>query len=214
MNIGYASKSTAVRGAKRAGIENPQVEQKEDGKWYVVQPTLEPGVYDATITKAKVRKDGSVETTIKIDSDPAIIVKDVIKPQPELSPETAALAEKTIETAKEDLAKLAATLPPRVVSTPEEIAARRAERRDRIDAEKANAPVKEKIPSYKELHRSSPQKSAIMKPVDVIRAFLDEHYDTMSRKEAIAHLVAKGINMTTCRTQYQIYRKKRLGGAA
>lgn len=37
-----------------------------------------------------------------------------------------------------DLAEIAATLPPRVESSAEEIAARRAERRARIDAEKAN----------------------------------------------------------------------------
>lgn len=205
----YSSKAVAKRGAERAGLTNYRIEQNKVGRWVVINDTapLEPGVHNVEITKVKVdKKTGAVKTGLKLVDVPAAH-------QPELSAETKAAAEKTIEMAKEDLAKLAATLPPRVVSTPEEIAARRAERVARIEADKANAPEKIKVPSYKELHRIAPSKSAVVKPVDMIREFLDANYATMSRKECIAALVAKGINMTTCRTQYQLYRKKLGAGA-
>lgn len=132
------------------------------------------------------------------------------EPKPELSPETAAAADAMIDTSKETLARLAATLPPRKESTPEEIAARRAERQARIAAGEHKKPkdAGPKAPSYKELQRSAPDKSSIVKPVEVIHTYLAENFGKRSRKELIAELVAMGINIATCRTQYQVFKRK------
>lgn len=176
MENGYSSKATAVRGAKRAGIENANIVER-DGRWFIET------------------SDQTVET-----SQPT--------PQPELSPETQAKVAKVQMMAKEDLAKLASTLPGPKESTPEEIAARRAERRARIDAEKAAVADAPKIPSYKELYRQAPKKSAIDKPVKFVHEYLAKHYGERSRKALIAELVAFGLNVTMCRSQYQIYRRK------
>lgn len=132
------------------------------------------------------------------------------EPKPELSPETAAAADAMIEQSKETLARLAATLPPRKESTPQEIAARRAERQARIAAGEHKKPKETapKAPSYKELHRAAPEKSVVGKPVEVIHTYLAEHFGKRSRKELIAELVAMGINIATCRTQYQVFKRK------
>lgn len=198
----YSSKATAVRGAKRAGLVGFEVTQREsDGKWIVVDPkfrNLEPGTYAVEVTDVKLD-----EESLRVD----VGVK-LATPQPELSTETREKAEKTIMMAKEDLAKLASTLPAPVQSTPEEIKARREERRNRIEAEKKAAADAPKIPSYKELYRSAPKKSQIEKPVKFVHEYLAQHYGKRSRKALIAELVAFGLNVTMCRSQYQIYRRK------
>lgn len=196
----YSSKATAVRGAKRAGLVGFDVRQTANGKWRVFDPKaakLPPGEYKVNVTDVKAHDDGRVEIGMQLAT-----------PQPELSPETQAQVAKVQMMAKEDLAKLAATLPGPKTSTPEEIAARRADRRNRIEAEKAAAADAPKIPSYKELYRQAPKKSAIEKPVKFVHEYLDKHYGQRSRKALIAELVAFGLNVTMCRSQYQIYRRK------
>lgn len=214
MQLPYSSKATAVRGAKRSGIENPRVEER-DGKWYILGEVVAadqvpPGTYNATIETVTVDDTGKVEVVATVDGTDLTIKSSF---EPDLSPETRALAEKTIENAKVDLAKLAATLPQPVTSTPEEIAARRAERQARIAADKANAANAPKVPTYKEMLRVSPNKSTIVKPIDVIRDYLGKNYAVKGRKECIADLVALGINIMTARTQYQLFRKKQIDGA-
>lgn len=44
----YASKSTATRGAKRLGIDAPEVEQIPGGRWIIKRAPLMNGSYDAT----------------------------------------------------------------------------------------------------------------------------------------------------------------------
>lgn len=109
------------------------------------------------------------------------------------------------------MAKIAAGLPPRVKSTPKEIAARRQERRERMAEAKANPPQRRL--SYKQMYQLSEGKaSAQAKPVQFVRAFLDEHFDTMKRREALDALVRAGINMSTARRQYQKYKTKKEAG--
>lgn len=190
INQGYASKSTAIRGAKRAGIENPTAEQKEDGKWYIVTV---PEQNDPTPNEELVEATPVVH-------------------KPVLSEATSKKADETIAMSRETIARLAAKFPKPVESTPEEIEARRAERREKVGIP---APVKtEKAPSYKEMARSGPEKSEIKKPVQVIHEYLAEHYGKRSRKELIAELVAMGINVATCRTQYQHFKRKAEEGEA
>jgi hypothetical protein len=101
--------------------------------------------------------------------------------------------------------KVLAGLPPRKVSTKEEIDARRAERR----ARKAAEPPKQKRMSYREMYEASEGRaSAVNKPVQFVRAFLDENYGTMKRREALDALVRAGVNMSTARRQYQKYKTK------
>lgn len=107
-----------------------------------------------------------------------------------------------------DQVEALASMPPYVPSTPEEIAARRAERRARIDAAKANPPPP-KV-SYATLYKQSDKKpSTLEKPAQFVREFLDENFDKISRKDALVYFVAAGINMSTARTMYQRYHSKR-----
>jgi hypothetical protein len=104
------------------------------------------------------------------------------------------------------MARIAAALPPRVVSTKEEIDARRAERR----AKKAAEPKKQKRLSYREMYAASEGKaSAVQKPVQFVRQFLDENFGTMKRREALDALVRAGVNMSTARRQYQKYKTRK-----
>ena len=111
-----------------------------------------------------------------------------------------------IDLAKADLEKLAASLGPAIKSTPEEIAARRAARKT---GEKKVEAKPTRTLAYKELARIAPKESTLESPVQRIRDYLDVHYGTKKRKDIIAALVAMGINIHTCRTQYQIYHVKR-----
>lgn len=186
-NQGYASKSTANRGAKRAGIENPVTEQRADGKWYIVAEQNDPT---------------PVETLIPATDDDANV-----GPNRTHDEATEELIKKTHQQSRESIARLAGMFEARKESTVEEIEQRRAERREKHNIP---APVKpEKTPSYKEMARSGPDKSVIEKPVQFIHDYLAEHFGKESRKEIIAHLVACGINVSTCRTQYQAFKKKR-----
>lgn len=197
VNQGYSSKSTAIRGAKRAGMENPVAEQREDGKWYIVASGNVPEQNDPTPNEELVEG------------------LDAATPQPVLDDETkekiAELHKADAETTLRLAAKFAVT-DPYVPSTPEQIEERRAERREKRGIP---APSKtEKAPSYKEMARSGPEKSEIEKPVQYIHAYLAEHYGKRSRKDLIAELVAKGINVATCRTQYQHFKRKLEEGKA
>lgn len=195
-NQGYASKSTAIRGAKRAGIENA-VFANRDGKWYIEptdkvveqnDPTPNEELVDATVDGANVGPNRTHDAA------------------------TEALIEKTHQESRESIARLAGMFEARKESTPEEIEQHRAERREKHNIP---APVKpEKTPSYKEMARSGPEKSTIEKPVQFIHDYLAEHFGKESRKEIIAHLVGHGINVSTCRTQYQAFKKKKEAGNA
>ena len=66
---------------------------------------------------------------------------------------------------------------------------------------------KTKAPSYKAMW--SREHSRVEKPFNVVHSFLDANGADMSRKEAIAALVAKGVNFSTARTQYQRWFSKR-----
>lgn len=200
VNQGYSSKSTAIRGAKRAGFEHPVVEQREDGKWYVVTPQLI--VVDAEGNDVPEQNDPTPNEDLVEGLEAAT-------PQPELDDATkekiAELHKADAETTLRLAAKFAVT-DPYVPSTPEQIEERRAERREKHGIP---APTKtDKAPSYKEMARSGPEKSEIEKPVQYIHEYLAEHYGKRSRKDLIAELVAKGINVATCRTQYQHFKRK------
>lgn len=191
-NQGYASKSTANRGAKRAGIENPITEQRADGKFYIVaeqnDPTPNKELVDATVDGANVGLNRTHDAA------------------------TEDLIAETHKQSRESIARLAGMFEARKESTAEEIEQRRAERREKHNIP---APVKpEKTPSYKEMARSGPEKSVIEKPVQFIHEYLAEHFGKESRKEIIAHLVGHGINVSTCRTQYQAFKKKKEAGNA
>lgn len=50
----YASKATAIRGGKRAGLTNPEVAQRADGRWIVTTSTSP--LYNAELrVKSKVK---------------------------------------------------------------------------------------------------------------------------------------------------------------
>lgn len=59
-----------------------------------------------------------------------------------------------------------------------------------------------KVASYKELARASAPTSTVVKPVELVRNFLDANPE-MGRKQAVAALVGMGVNFSTARTQYQ-----------
>lgn len=73
---------------------------------------------------------------------------------------------------------------------------------------KAKAPTSN-APSYKEMTRH--EKSQVEKPFNLIHSFLDEN-PNLTRKEAVAALVEKGVNFYTARTQYQRWFKKNKRG--
>lgn len=198
---GYSTAATAKRGAQRQGLVDFTVEKNEaDGKWYIHEVSvtdvlvgaadLPAGEHVVKVTDVIV-EGGKVKTTF----------------EPVLSEETKAKVEKVHAVANEDLARLAAKLPKPVQSTEEEINERRAERRERMGL--PDVPQKVKAPSYKEMARSGPQESVIEKPVQFIHEFLAENFGKRSRKELIAEIVAKGINVSTARTQYQHFKKKK-----
>lgn len=194
VNQGYSSKSTAIRGAKRAGMENPVAYKGDDNKWYISDAAEVVGV---------------PEQNDPTPNQELVEGLDAATPQPELDDATkekiAELHKADAETTLRLAAKFAVT-DPYVPSTPEQIEERRAERREKHGIP---APVKaDKAPSYKEMARSGPEKSEIEKPVQYIHAYLAEHYGKRSRKDLIAELVAKGINVATCRTQYQHFKRK------
>lgn len=63
-----------------------------------------------------------------------------------------------------------------------------------------------KLPSYKEMANYSP--SSIEKPVAFIHQWLANFGADMTRKQAVAALMAFGINYSTARTQYQRWYSK------
>lgn len=63
-----------------------------------------------------------------------------------------------------------------------------------------------KTPSYKMMY--SREHSRVESPFKIVHAFLDAN-PTMKRKNAIAALVAQGVNFSTARTQYQRWFSKR-----
>ena len=76
---------------------------------------------------------------------------------------------------------------------------------DHINQDFGNAQVAEiikaeKIPGYKTFARYD--KSSVDKPVAFIHQFLANH-PNLTRKQAVAALIAYGINYSTARTQYQ-----------
>lgn len=192
-SLPYSTKSVAVRGAKRAGLENFTTEQRADGKWYIVDATKKADDFEMT----DAEREGQTIRTEIADSKAT-------------DAELAAIATK--EVTVEDMAKMAAGLPKRVKSTPEEIAARRAARQAKPAAPKADKPAR--VPAYKEMARTAPAKSLIGKPVEVIHNYLEANFGTKTRKALIADLVAMGINIHTCRTQYQIFSAKRAAAIA
>lgn len=192
----YSSKSTALRGAKRAGMENPVAYLNAQGRWEVSDGGEVLGkaddfeMSDAELNKQLVRAEVVADTV-----DPLTVIK---------TPGDVANA---------DLEKLAAALGPRKDSTPDEIKARREARKaqpkaDKPKVERVKKDATGKVPSYKELARMAPEKSKIDKPVSVVRAYLATHYGTQTRKEIVAHLVGLGLNLAMCRAQYQMYRNK------
>lgn len=57
-----------------------------------------------------------------------------------------------------------------------------------------------KLPTYKQLARYG--KSSIESPCEFVHQFCNEHAE-LTRKQAIAALMERGINYSTARTQYQ-----------
>lgn len=70
------------------------------------------------------------------------------------------------------------------------------------DVEVVNDEDAAKIPSYKELARTSLAVSTVAKPVELVRTFLSAN-PQLDRKAAVAALVGMGVNFSTARTQYQ-----------
>lgn len=174
----YTVKSNATRGARRMGLTDFTIVER-DSLFYITVPAQEVQA-------------------------PATVVP-VEEPQPELKPETAAAVDKLHGMAFADLAKLAKSMGAPVSSSAEEIKQRRAARRAEKGIPEPVPVVVTKLPSYKDMSAAtSGRKSDIAKPVAVVHEYLRANWGTKSRKALIADLVAKGINISTCRTQYQI----------
>lgn len=174
----------------------------------VPQP-LEPGMHTVTVTDVSVDPATGAAVVKMTTADGHEIVDkvkaDFSEPQPPLSTETAAAVNKLHGMAHADLAKLAKSLGAPVASSNEEIQKRRAARRAEKGIPEPVPVTNTKLPSYKDMSAAtSGRKSDIEKPVAVVHAYLRENWGTKSRKALIADLVAKGINISTCRTQYQI----------
>jgi hypothetical protein len=58
-------------------------------------------------------------------------------------------------------------------------------------------------PSYKELAREHSSPSEVTGPVAFVHSWLADNGRNVTRKQAIASLVSKGVNYSTARTQYQ-----------
>lgn len=178
MTTTYTTKSTAVRGAKRAGLEvgSYSVEQDADGKFFVkTTPVI------ATMEELKDAAPGEYVVTGEAAT--------------ELMKQTAI-----------DLIKKGS-----VKSTPEEIAARRAERLARIGKPAPAPVVKEKKssgPTYKEIMNKAPDRSVIEKPVAFVHAYLAINYGLRTRKVLINELVAMGLNFNMVKSQYQTYHSR------
>lgn len=171
-------------------------------------PMLEAYENTPTVTDITTGATGDIVQTIAIDDAP--------KYQPVHSDELNARCDAMISESVMVLARLASQLPKRVDSTPEEIAERRAERAAKLGVPApeviARSPApkaeKQKALSYKEIYRQAPEKSLVGSPVKIIHAYLAQHYGQRSRKVLVAELAAMGINLATCRTQYQVFKRK------
>lgn len=61
---------------------------------------------------------------------------------------------------------------------------------------------KAKLPTYKEMAINNYRDSSVEKPVAFVHQFCENHPE-LTRKQAIAALLAYGVNYSTARTQYQ-----------
>lgn len=201
---GYTVKSNATRGAKRMGLVNFVIETREDGLHYIVPAMRITEIHTDTATGAVTLDVQSAEGE-PLKGEWHAAADSASEPQPPLSTETAAAVNKLHGMAHADLAKLAKSLGAPVASSNEEIQQRRAARRAEKGIPEPVPVTNTKLPSYKDMSAAtSGRKSDIEKPVAVVHAYLRENWGTKSRKALIADLVAKGINISTCRTQYQI----------
>lgn len=77
----------------------------------------------------------------------------------------------------------------------------KAPKQPKASVGKEKTVAKDRGPTYKEV--ANYDRSAVMKPVEFVHAFLNQHGHELTRKEAVVQLVSKGINYATARTQYQ-----------
>lgn len=171
----YSSKSTAVRGALRAGLGEDAftVEKNAEGRWIVLVIPSKQDEFEASeaeLAAQQGRPSHEDEETGANNIEEADLFKGT-------------------DAASDEAAEQAA-----------EVAATKKGRKGKKVEAVAVEVTSPKTPSYKQMTRLA--KSEVEKPLSVIHSFLDEN-PTLTRKQAVAALVAKGINFYTARTQYQ-----------
>lgn len=187
MTTTYSSKSTALRGAKRAGLQDGAftVEQTTDGRWVV-----------SMIDQLPIDQAAAIELPTADEQD-AEIHSDLANEDSPAGSDAGSDAEYVYDPIAEN-----AEYVDENEASVEGVAA------DADDA--TEAPIKEKAKTYKEI--ANYNKSAIEKPVQFIHAWLTDQLNMKldgylpalpSRKEAVTYFVSLGINYSTARTQYQ-----------
>ncbi|QIG69537.1 hypothetical protein EVC17_054 [Rhizobium phage RHph_Y1_1] len=183
----YSSKSTALRGAKRAGMENA-VAYESEGRWYISDASEVLGKAD------------------DFEATPDELAAQTLRPRTELyrgytlnflndawnisHPGIDGFAHEGIPTLEEARAQVDHDEDYTPPAKPE------------MTTEEATAPAApEKMKSYKQV--ANYNKSSKESPVAYIHAFLSAN-PTLSRKAAVIALTSEhGINYSTARTQYQ-----------
>jgi len=172
-NTTYAVRASAVRGAKRAGIEDAVIAKNEEtGQFYIVRPGA---------VFVPEQHEGKAPTELPTVAKQLAVAAAVA---------TGVSAEK-FETVAPILAKeVPAVADTHMVGGPV------------VTPVAKDATVKPVKFGYKDIARKSPATSQVQSPLDVIWDILNST-EFPSRKAAIAHLVSVGININTARTQYQ-----------
>lgn len=210
LSTSYSSRSTAVRGAKRHGMEDGtfDVTKKDDGRYYVV---LTQGQVDARAEFDRQQDEafaaaladepeGSDPSQEEADAAEVEAAHNAPVPMPEAISDARADAEEDA-IAGEVIAEAEA------LETADADEAEQAVAADADDA-KDVAAKPSRGPTYKEI--ANYNRSAILKPLEFIHKFLDDN-PHLTRKQAVSELVGKGINYSTARTQYQRWFTKRKG---
>lgn len=191
----YSSKSVAIRGAKRAGMENPVAYQGEDNRWYISDAGEVLGKAGEVLGKADDFEASAEE-----------LAKQTVRPtaDEELNIETRPMIEEEVDaTAK--LAAMHAQVDELKATTEEtaEDRLRAATNNDFAGNKGVQNAAREiaKTKSYKQVAHYG--KSTVDKPVGFIHQFLSDN-PGMTRKEAVIALTeGYGVNYSTARTQYQ-----------
>lgn len=187
----YASKSTAVRGAKRAGIEHYTIEPQKDGRFKIVGTTNNLEIEAAKEAVAFMKANDFVSRAYAEDVSPAIEV-------------TITLAE-----LKDEIIPLHFIVRPQTPSLWEDetkvLASQNKKGAAAITLDRATSPLY----NYNLRKRSSIE-GAVGHTWDIaseLQAELDDTTACPARKDVLEACEAAGIATNTARTQYQAWRK-------